>query len=121
MELKKIHKRLDLFPDYLKYRLDAKFTQLGFTYTPKYIMDMFGKHGFLINLRDIGVPLLSFDQWLVLYSYIDLAIDPEIITIGTNPLMQVAKYSGQTISYDILGSFDLFKRMDAYAKLALEI
>lgn len=112
MTLTQIDERLSLFPAYLKYRIDAKFTQIGFTYTPNYIMDTFKRHGFLINLRDIGVSLLSFDQWLVLYERFDLAIEPETISIGTNPLMQVAKYGGQTTNYQILGSFDMFKSMD---------
>lgn len=112
MNLTQIDERLSLFGEYLKYRIGAKFTQFGFTYTPDYIMRMFEKHGFLINLRDIGVPLLSFDQWLVLYDRKDLAIDPETITIGTNPMMQVVKYGGQEVSYDIMGDFDLFKSMD---------
>lgn len=121
MNLTKIEERLSLFSDYLKYRIDAKFTQMGFTYTPEYIMRAFERHGFLINLRDIGVPLLSFDQWLVLYDREDLAIDPKTITIGTNPMMQVVKYGGQEVPYSMLGSYDFFKYLDQMLTLDLEL
>jgi len=112
MTLTQINKRLDLFKEYLSYRIDAKFTQLGFTYTPEYIMKIFVTHGFLINIRDIAVSLLSFDQWLVLYNHADLALSPEIINIGTTPLMQTVSYGGINNPYEVLGSFDFFKSMD---------
>lgn len=117
MTLQQIDDRLSLFDDYLAYRIDAKFTQPGFTYTPEYIIRMFENRGFLIQYhQDIGVPLLSFDQWLLLSNYDDLAIDPEIITIGTTPMMQKVKYGGQTIPYQVLGSYDMFKQMDEMLK-----
>ena len=116
MTLSQINQRLDLFKDYLAYRLDAKFTQLGFTYTPEYIVKMFVTHGFLINMRDIAVELLSFDQWLVLYNHVDLALSTEKINKGTTPLMQKVSYGGVNKPYEILGSFDFFKSMDEMLK-----
>lgn len=116
MILKNIDRRLSLFGDYLTYRIDAKFTQMGYTYTPQYIMEAFKKHGFLINVSEIGVPLLTFDQWLALYKHDELVLNMETIVIGTNPMMQVVKYGGRTMSYDILGSHDLFEQWDSMLK-----
>lgn len=116
MTLQQIDKRLSLFSDYLKYRVDAKWSQPGFTYTPQYILNVLEKHGFLINLQEIGVPLLNFDQWLVLYKHEGLVLSAETIVIGTNPMMQVAKYGGQTSPYEVMGSFDMFQSIDNYIK-----
>lgn len=112
MTLTQIDQRLSLFGKYLEYRIDAKFTQIGFTFTPEYILRMFEQHGFLINMREIGVPLLSFDQWLHLNKRADLAEEVETIIIGTNPMMQVVKYGGREYVYDIIGSSDFFKNWD---------
>lgn len=119
MILEKIYERLDMFPTYLKYRLNyTPYVELNIDRIPNAedTLKMFQEVGYIFfdsNDSHYQSICYTYDEWLFENQYYDL-VDYSSFKVKAKGLIEEVKTGGTTIEYNTRSAVQVAKRKNNY-------